>query len=252
MVKGFGIFADHFRDYGDRYVLIGGTACHLALEKAGLPFRVTRDFDIVLCIEALDSAFVKVFWEFIQTGRYQIQQKSEGAKQFYRFFKPEDTRFPSMLELFSRKPDALDISRSSVLTPIPVEEDVSSLSAILLDDGYYGFIQSGKTTIEGVPVIGADRLIPLKAKAWLDLSERKGRGEEVDGKTIKKHKNDIFRLYQILDPENIIELPAVVAADMKRFAAKIAGEAIDFKALGLGGMRIEDVLNDLRSIFGIS
>jgi hypothetical protein len=43
-----------------------------------------------------------------------------------------------MLELFSRTPDALHLSDEAHLTPIPVDEGQSSLSAILLDDGYYG------------------------------------------------------------------------------------------------------------------
>ena len=37
-------------------------------------------------------------------------------------------------------------------------------------------------------------LIPFKAKAWLDLKERKLNGDQVDSKNIKKHKNDVFRL----------------------------------------------------------
>ena len=49
MVKGLGLFKEHFRPYTDRYVLIGGTACDLAFEEAGLSFRATKDLDIVLC-----------------------------------------------------------------------------------------------------------------------------------------------------------------------------------------------------------
>ena len=65
-------------------------------------------------------------------------------KQFYRFTKPADGTFPYMLELFSRKPDALSIADESHLTPIPTDQEVASLSAILLDDGYYSFITQGK------------------------------------------------------------------------------------------------------------
>ncbi len=31
MVKGLDLFRDHFRDFADRYVLIGGTACDLVM-----------------------------------------------------------------------------------------------------------------------------------------------------------------------------------------------------------------------------
>jgi predicted nucleotidyltransferase len=61
MVKGLEIFRERFRNYSDRYVLIGGTACDLAMREAGLEFRATKDLDIVLCVEALDTAFVEAF-----------------------------------------------------------------------------------------------------------------------------------------------------------------------------------------------
>ncbi len=48
MVKGLDLFREHFRGYADRYVLIGGTACDLAMGEAGLDFRATRDLDIIL------------------------------------------------------------------------------------------------------------------------------------------------------------------------------------------------------------
>ena len=53
------------------------------MEEAGLDFRATKDLDIVLCIEALNSEFVKAFWEFIKMGKYRIQEKSTGKKLFY-------------------------------------------------------------------------------------------------------------------------------------------------------------------------
>ena len=68
MVRGLEQFKKHFAQFADRYVLIGGTACTILMEEAGLEFRATKDLDIVLCIEALDREFGKAFWQFIQTG----------------------------------------------------------------------------------------------------------------------------------------------------------------------------------------
>ena len=59
MVKGLDLFREHFRSYADRYVLIGGAACDLAMGEAGLDFRATKDLDIVLCLEAIDSKSIK-------------------------------------------------------------------------------------------------------------------------------------------------------------------------------------------------
>ena len=93
MVKGLEVFREHFRNFADRYVLIGGTACDIAMTGAGLPFRATKDLDIVLFVEALDSAFVRAFWEFVRTGGYEVQEKSTGEMQFYRFQKPKNADY---------------------------------------------------------------------------------------------------------------------------------------------------------------
>jgi hypothetical protein len=53
-----------------------------------------------------------------------------------------------------------------------------------MDDAYYAFLHSGKRTIEGISIVGPEHLIPLKARAWLDLTGRKGAGEAVDAKSI--------------------------------------------------------------------
>lgn len=251
MVKGLDVFRIHFRDFTDRYILIGGTACDLAMNAAGVDFRPTKDLDIVLCVEVLDKDFVQAFWDFVKAGEYQIQQKSSGKKQFYRFKKPVKAEYPAMLELFSRKPDALALADESHLTPIPVDEEVSSLSAILLNDDYYRFIQHGRMLVDTLPVASTDRLIPLKAKAWTDLTERKERGEEIDSKDIKKHKNDVFRLYQIIEPDLIITIPEVIKEDLKQFFERIVLEKNDLKALGLGTTTVEKVIMDLKRIYGL-
>ena len=251
MVKGLNIFRDYFREYADHYILIGGTACDLAMSEAGGNFRATKDLDIVLCVEALDESFVNAFWAFIKAGNYQIQQKSAERKQFYRFQKPGNKDFPSMLELFSRKPDALTLADESRLTPIPVDEDVSSLSAILLNDDYYRFIQTGKTIIDTLSVVNPDRLIPLKVRAWIDLTERKQRGEAIDSKDIKKHRNDVFRLYQIMQPDLIKGIPDTIMADLSKFMSLMTSEPIDLKLLGFGDTKLATILGDLQRVYGL-
>ena len=56
-----------------------------------------------------------------------------------------------MIELFSRKPGTLSLPDNAELTPIPVEQDVVSLSAILLDDSYYQAFQSAKRNVKASP-----------------------------------------------------------------------------------------------------
>ena len=252
MVRGLEIFRSHFREYADRYMLIGGAACDLAMTGAGLEFRATKDLDIVLCVEVLDAAFVNAFWNFVRAGGYQVQEKSTGQKQFYRFQKPANDSYPFMLELFARQPDVLQVAEDSHLTPLPMEEEVSSLSAILMDTEYYAFIQSGRREVDGLPVAGTAHIITLKARAWLDLTQREKNGEKIDSKTIKKHKNDVFRLFQILDPSIDPAAPAVVKQDLRNFISRMAGEEIDLKSLGFRGSTRDQILTELEKIFGLS
>ena len=252
MVKGLEVFREHFRNFADRYVLIGGTAFDIAMTGAGLPFRATRDLDIVLYVEALDAAFVQAFWEFVRAGGYEVQEKSTGEKQFYRFQKPSNADYPFMLELFSRQPDVLQVADGSHLTPLPIEEDTSSLSAILLDNDYYDFIRAGRQEVDGVPMVGAAQLIALKARAWLDLTERDKRGEKIDSKTIKKHKNDVFRLYQILDPAIDPAAPNIVKNDLREFISRMRGEDVDLKSLGLRTGTRDGILAEIARVYHLS
>jgi hypothetical protein len=129
---------------------------------------------------------------------------------------------------------------------------VSSLSAILLDDDYYDFIRAGRQEIDGIPMVGAARLIALKARAWLDLTEREKRGEKIDSKTIKKHKNDVFRLYQILDPASDSAAPEVIKKDIREFISRMRGEDVDLKSLGLRTGTRDGVLAEIAKVYGIT
>lgn len=244
MVRGLDVFQSWFEAYANQYVLIGGTAASLAMEESGLSFRATKDLDIVLHVEALTPAFGEVFWKFVEAGGYEIRQASDTNKPiFYRFQKPADNRYPAMVELFARAPDGLRPAEGCQLTPIPLDEAVSSLSAILLDDAYYAFIMAGRREVAGLPWVGEDRLIPLKAVAWLELSERKELGEKVDAKDVRKHLNDVLRLSQLLAPTTRISLDKRIAADMVRFLTAVASDtSINPKILQLGNVTIADLV----------
>ena len=249
MVRGLDLFRDYFKDYTDKYILIGGTACDLAMASMGLNFRATKDLDIVLILEALDVEFVNAFWAFIKEGRYKNRQKSTGKKLFYRFYDPEEEVFPYMIELFSRKPDVFELPFESHLTPIHMDEEVSSLSAILMDNDYYDFIKNGKKVTDDVSIISQEYLIPLKSRAWLDLCQLKSSGVPIDSKDIKKHKNDVFRLYQILSLDTDIALPQSIADDMRMFLEKVSDEPPDIKSLGIRNTSLAEVIGNLKKIY---
>lgn len=233
MVTGIERFREWFRGYEDHYAIIGGTACDLLMADEGLDFRGTKDIDLVLIVEAITPEFGKRFWEFVHNAGYEHRNKSTGLPQFYRFSHPTVSGYPFMIELFSRKVDAITLPTDAVLTPLPIDEDISSLSAILLDDAYYELLCNGTTVIDGVTVLNAAYLIPFKAKAWLDLTVRKSNGENVDSKNIRKHKNDVFRLSALLTQNEKIAVNQTVWDDLTAFFVAMHTEAIDLKQLGI-------------------
>ena len=108
-MRGIELFKEYFHGYEGNYVFIGGTACTMLFEEAGEVFRATKDMDIVLIIENINVDFAKQFWQFIHDGQYEDILTSEEHGRFYRFVKPADSRFPYMIELFSRRPAELTL-----------------------------------------------------------------------------------------------------------------------------------------------
>ena len=249
MVTGIDSFREWFRGFEDQYVIIGGTACDILMTEEGIDFRSTRDIDLVLLIEAITADFGRKFWEFVKAAGYRQCNSSSGVPHFYRFSHPLSEQYPAMIELFTRRLEAIPLPEDAVLTPLPMEDDISSLSAILLDDDYYDFLKAGKTKVAGITVLDAAYLIPFKAKAWIDLSDRKARGEHVDSRDIRKHKNDVFRLTELLYPGTRIPAPASVKADLQYFVSRMSGEDIDLKQLGIVGRTHDEILQELVKIY---
>lgn len=248
MVKGLDTFRKYFADYEEQYVLIGGAACDIVFESNDTTFRATRDLDMVLIVEALTPEFGEKFWEFIQDGKYRNRATNGQKPQFYRFDKPEDESYPKMIELFCR--NDFELRAMAGITPIHIDDSVSSLSAILLDDDYYKILLEGKVVRSGLSVLRPEYLILFKAKAFLDLKQRKDRGEPVDSSDIKKHKKDILRITAELLLEDISDLPTTVKADMDAFINSLIQEPFDSNSLKSYGLKNEDVTSVLHRVFG--
>lgn len=216
MIQGLERFRDYFGAYGDSFVLIGGVAAMQWLEEAGLKPRATKDFDLVLLVERINDQFLSHFWQFVKDGGYDNLQKNTGERIYYRFTAPTDD-YPTMLEIFSRAPATLELWGAPEIVPIPADEDASSLSAILMDDDYYDVVLNNKRMREGLPLLTPEGLILLKAKAFLDLNNRRNSGDRVDEKHIKKHRNDVFKLSLLLAPDQQLTIPPKVHADFQEF-----------------------------------
>ncbi len=258
MVKGLDIFRRRFRQFEGSFTLIGGAACEEWFSALGLPFRVTKDLDIVLMIEVVDRAFVTAMREFVAEGGYEIRERSTGVPILYRFARPAGEDYPFMLELFSRGPAGIDLGPDQEIIPVHTSPGQHSLSAILLDESYYSLIQTHYDLRDGLRFASASALIPLKACAWLDLVRRRAAGEPGDSKNIDKHRTDVFRLAAALPGEPGPELPDFIKRDIALFLqsfpvdSKEWGPVLVSLATTLGrGLRAESLRLAIQTYFRI-
>ena len=122
------------------------------------------------------------------------------------------------------------------LTPVHIADDVSSLSAILLNDEYYAFLLSGRRVIDGLSVLDEKYLIPFKVKAWCELTARRKAGEEGNSRHIRKHYRDVHKLLSLIPANEHVSLPEQLKRDMQEFIdgvlqGEILSDDIDNKVL---------------------
>lgn len=56
-MEGLDKFRDAFRDFSDNYVIIGGTACEIAMSRTEVKARATHDIDMIVIVEKMTEAY---------------------------------------------------------------------------------------------------------------------------------------------------------------------------------------------------
>jgi len=230
-VIGLDGFAKYFAGYEDCYTIIGGAACEILMSQTPIDFRATKDIDMIILFEDKFKEFAELFWNYVREGGYTYGWKNSDEPHFYRFTDPKDG-YPKQIELFSRKPN-YHLESTTTIVPIYIDDDVSSLSAILLNDDFYDFMLKGRTVIRGLSVLETSYIIPFKMMAWVNLMHEKSEGRHVNSKDLRKHKNDVFQLFQIVPEGETIEVTGDVADSVDEFLEMIIGENIVFADLGI-------------------
>lgn len=253
MVIGLELFAEYFAAHREEYVLIGGTAATLAMHERSLPFRATKDLDVVLCVGTFSSQFQRKLWTFIAEGGYgSYATDNEQRPRLHRFSKPATPGFPLLLEFFATHEFPAPTDGRATLTKVAFDGSIPDLSAIALSAEVFDFILAGRRFTEsGIPFVGEDRLIPLKAAAWADLTRRRALDPtSVDAKDITKHRGDVFKLAQLLQLAQRVELPAVLQLAVVELLAEAESDAA-FDTTKLSGLRAEkaDLIDAIRTVF---
>lgn len=103
--------------------------------------------------------------------------------------------------------------------------------------------------LNDVPILSEEYLIVFKAKAWLDLSMRKQRGEHIDSRGIKKHRNDIVRLTVLLTGQESVVLSDAIREDMAAFISSFEMDPVDPTALKIRHISSQDIIDILKAIY---
>ena len=238
-MEGLVKFREAFAEYSENYVVIGGAACDITMTNTVVRPRATHDIDMIVIVENMTEAFANRFWQFVREAGYRPEKRKQEAGEppryeMYRFLDGKDG-YPEMIE------------------PIPTDEDVSSLSAIIMDDDYYHFTIAHSQLTDGIRHANSAALIALKARAYLNLMADKRDGKHVNTKDIKKHRSDILKNVVIMTEDNI-EAPASIVACIREFVASIRADWSTLaeplsKSLGQDEAFVTGLLDQLDELF---
>lgn len=135
------------------------------------------------------------------------------------------------------------------MTKIPVEEQAASLSAIILDDEYYNFLLAGVDHTQEISHIGADRLVPLKAHAWLNKKAQIESGVRVDSRDINKHFRDVIFISVGLT-KGMTVLPERIAFDLTSFLSQVPAELVS-NPQGYKGVDGDRLIKSIQEAFSL-
>lgn len=221
VVAGLDRFKEAVAGHEGSYVLIGGGACSILFDEAGADFRLTKDLDIVVIVDEGGPSFALAIWNFVKEGSYEAGKRKGAGCSYYRFTLPKGSpmagEYPGQIELFARHPDFELEDETSWIAPLPFDDTVSSLSAIILDDGYYEFIRSNAVVVNGVSILSALHIIPLKMRAHIDNNRLHDEGEAIPDKALRKHRADVFELSRLLALDSRLSLEGGIRKDAEAF-----------------------------------
>ena len=257
-MEGLDKFREAFEAYSDNYVIIGGTACDINMTDTIVRPRATHDIDMIVIVEHMNAEYGERFWQFIKEAGYRPEKcrTKEGESPKYELYRFVDGKqgYPEMIELLSRHSNVLGEPQGLVVEPLPIGDDVSSLSAIILDDDYYNFTIEHSRITDGIRHADSAALIALKARAYLNLLQDKAAGKHVNTKDIKKHRSDVLKNVVLIAPDEEIATPSAIVACIKEFVTAIRNNWEELagplsKALNQDEVFISGLVDQLSNIF---
>lgn len=258
-MEGLEKFREAFAEFSDNYVVIGGTACDIAMTGTVVRPRATHDIDMIVIAENITEAFGERLWQFVREAGYRPEKRKhiEGEPTKYELYRFLDGKvgYPEMIELLSRHPNVLGEPKGLVIEPLLLGDDTSSMSAIIMDDDFYHFAIEHSRLTDGIRHAVPVALVALKAKAYLNLIADKQNGKHVNSKDIRKHRSDVLKNVVIIE-DAMVEAPEAIVGCINEFVSSIRDnwdELSDSLAASIGQDKefVSELLNQLNELFVI-
>ena len=71
-MEGLEKFREAFEAYSENYVIIGGTACDIAMTGTAVRPRATHDIDMIVIVEKMTADFAEHFWQSASSLRVKL------------------------------------------------------------------------------------------------------------------------------------------------------------------------------------
>lgn len=72
-----------------------------------------------------------------------------------------------------------------------------------------------------------------KMKAWLDLTDKKSQGLLVKERDLRKHRQDVFRLFPLISNDAEISVPEEVFDDIQKFIKELRSMPFETRQIGM-------------------
>lgn len=117
-----------------------------------------------------------------------------------------------------------------------------------VDDGYYEFIRDNATNVEGITLLDALHIIPLKMRAHIDINRSYEEGRRCNNIDRRKHRSDVARLADLLSPSARLELTGQMRVDAEDFLTDFASY-VNRQTNRKERARLQDTLSFLEKVY---
>ena len=237
--------------YPNQCALIGGAAGRLMMNHAGVATEKAGDVPVALSLRVVSEDFAIRVEDLVRAGRYRNGRASVPASGLVQFIEPEAPHFPPLLEVLDR---SATVSLEADRTPSEHPNDMSTgavPAGPLMDEPTFAVLGTRLAAEDSPPILDERDLIPVKARAWMDLADRRLAGHAMDRDAVRKPLREVFQLLALVPRSEPIHVPVTAQDDLVDFIVRQhCNPGIDLQAEGFA-FSLPEALHLLSELYGL-